>query len=415
MIRYVLFAGLVLAIGFVCFDLGQRGARAYERMQVVRISNGLDALGITWAQIEADGLQLELHGHAPDLFARELALESAQATAPMARIVNFATATLAPPERREPVRVELHRDARGITMTGQTSSREMRAALGKALGRDNPELTIHDLTGIQAAHPPRGWGREIQVSSLAASRMPNAYVVMRPGQVVIEGEVSDDTLRDELTRELLARAGDKVSLVLNIQIPARVIAPFAFSAQKDAGAGIRLERCAARSIAEQARLRQALSAAGAEKHANSCPIGLGSPSGAWDEAVIAAVDALAELPAGRVDLEYHSARLIAYPPTSPHVFQDIVERFLSDLPEGFDGTGESRSDDIATRIGIGRERYWMHVTRRDGLLTLSGQVPGETSRLVIDTYAAALFGAQNIRTKLARPRSVDWGHRSNHP
>ena len=67
-------------------------------------------------------LKLELHGHAPDIFAQELALESARATAPIAQVVSFATATLSPPEHRDPVRVELHRDSRGITLIGQSAS-----------------------------------------------------------------------------------------------------------------------------------------------------------------------------------------------------------------------------------------------------------------------------------------------------
>lgn len=400
MIRYLLFAALAITLGLVSYDLGQRGARAYERMQVQRITNGLSALGITWARLEADGLRLELHGHAPDQFARELALESAAATAPLARISNYATATLAPPKHREPVRVEFHRDARGVTLTGQTANREMRTALNEALAAEQEELDIIDLTGIQAAQPPAGWGDEIRVASLAASSMANAYVVLEPGTVTIEGEVSDVETRDGLQQQLLERAGPNVSLALNIRIPAQVIAPFAFSAHKDAGGGIRLERCAARSIEEQSELLGKITLLRAEHHADPCPVGLGGPSGDWSGAVAAALDALATLPAGRVDIEYHSVRLIGAPPTSPHMFEDLKAIFLDTLPDGFEGTASVRADDIAILTGISRERFWMHVSRQDQKIVLSGHVPSDTAQTIVTTYAAALFGADQVHASL---------------
>ena len=107
MIRYLLFAALTVAIGYACYDIGQRGAQAFERLLVARVMNGFDVLGYGWARVEADGLKLRLYGHAPDPRVRDLALQSARASAPLAEITSYATATLAPPEHRDPVRVEL--------------------------------------------------------------------------------------------------------------------------------------------------------------------------------------------------------------------------------------------------------------------------------------------------------------------
>ena len=90
MSRYLLFAVIALGIGLSIWEIASRGARAYERMLVARVSNGLEVLGFDWAEIRADGLKLELHGHAPDTFARELALESVRATAPIATKPNPA-------------------------------------------------------------------------------------------------------------------------------------------------------------------------------------------------------------------------------------------------------------------------------------------------------------------------------------
>jgi hypothetical protein len=58
----------------------------------------------------------------------------------------------------------------------------MRDQLNAALATDGPDIAVEDLTGIQASRPPRGLGAEIAVASLAASRLPNAYVVLEPGR-----------------------------------------------------------------------------------------------------------------------------------------------------------------------------------------------------------------------------------------
>lgn len=400
MLRYILFAALIAAIGYACYSLGQRGARAYEQMMAARVANGLDVLGFDWARVQADGLRLSIYGHAPDTFARNLALDSARATAPLARVVSYATATLAPPERRDPVRVELLRDERGVTLTGQTASRAMREQLNAALADDGPGLAVQDLTGIQAAPPPRDWGPEVGVASLAASRLPNAYVVMEPGQVTIDGQAADEADREALIQALLARAGARVSVVPRIRIPARVIAPFAFSAYRDAGAGIRLERCAARSFEEQAALVDRLKRAGVEHQPEPCPVGLGGPGGDWPAAVAAGLDALSALPAGRIDIEYRDARLAAAPPTAPPAFEAALTDFRAALPEGFTGAGELRGDDIATRTAIQREQFWLNLRRTPERIVLSGQVPDAAARTAIAEQARALYGTGHVESAL---------------
>src|SRR5690625_7109205 len=65
-LRHLLFIALLAALGAGCYDLGQRGARAYERILTNRIASGFEVLGHDWARIQADGLKISIHGHAPD-------------------------------------------------------------------------------------------------------------------------------------------------------------------------------------------------------------------------------------------------------------------------------------------------------------------------------------------------------------
>ncbi len=283
-----------------------------------------------------------------------------------------------------------------------TLAETLAEALAEASAEDGPGVAVEDLTGIQAAQPPRGWGPEIAVASLAASRLPNAYVVMEPGQVTIDGQATDAADRQHLTDALLERAGDTVALVLRIRIPPRVIAPFAFSAFRQAGAGIRLERCAARSYDEQAALLDRLTGAGVAHPPDPCPVGLGGPGGDWPAAVTAGLQALAALPAGRIDIEYRDARLTAEPPTSAGEFDDGGGRLPIGAARGIRRHGR------AARAGYGRAGR----RRARALLDAPGARPRahrphaarcrtRAAKQAIETEAAALFGADQVESALA--------------
>jgi len=400
--RYLLFLVLVLGCALAVLEVARRGARTYEHMLVARVTSGLEVLGYDWARIRADGLMLELHGHAPDEFARETALEAARTAAPMASVTSFATATLAPPERRDPLRVELLRDRHGITVTGQTSSRGMRTRLNAALAAGGPDLTVNDLTGIHAAPPPSGWGPEIAVASLAALSLPNAYVVMEPGSVLIDGQAAGVSERRRLSAALQAVAGGKVVLNLRIRIPARLIAPFAFTAERAFGATLLLERCAVRSEAEQSVLRARLLSLGQAEHVEPCRIGLGGPGGDWPAAIGAGLDALMASPAGRLDIEYRTVRLTGYPPTDAETFSAVAQRMAAALPEGYEADTVLHGEDIASRTSLAREQFWMNLGYDARGVTISGQVTDRATEAALLAYASALFGEGAVRHALSQ-------------
>ena len=380
-------------------------------MLVQQIENGLDVLGYRWVEIRADGLKLELHGHAPDVLAQRMALESARATAPVAEIIDFSTATLEPPERRDPVRIELHRDARGVTLIGQTASREMRDSLNRALARDGPELQIHDLTGIQAAQPPRAWGPEVNVASLAAAGLPNAFVVVEPGTVTVDAQTADTAEREEITQRLLDAAQGTVSVVLRLRTPSYVIAPFAFSVQKSVGGGLRVENCASRSPEEQAVLRSRLEALSKEVRTDICAIGLGGPEGDWAGAILAGLDSLEQLPSGRLEISYKAATLVGLPPTSPSEFEVISSTFIATLPTGFTGKTELHADDAEMLRGISRGNFWMNIMVDSDGLHIDGQVSDAVGRQAVLTFAAAQFGSDHVHADLQEvhdPAPEDW-------
>lgn len=117
--RVAILALVLAAVVGGCLWLGERGARTIERLLLERAAHGLAVLRIDWAELRADGLRLELHGHAPDAAERALALKTARAAAPLATVADHATADQTTPPTRVPIMLELMRDGRSVLMTGR--------------------------------------------------------------------------------------------------------------------------------------------------------------------------------------------------------------------------------------------------------------------------------------------------------
>lgn len=411
MIRYGFFALLLMAIGFGCVRLAERSARAVEQLLTDRVEHGLEVLGFDWAEARADGLRVELRGHAPDIFARDLALDSARATASIAMVIDHTSASLAPPVDREPIEVEILRDESGLTMTGRFYGALMRAKMIAALKASAPGVEIHDLTGVNAARPGAGWGAELTIAALAAARVTNAYVLIEPGAVEVVGSVRDAAHREEISMELLALAGDSVRLTLRLRAPLLVVVPFGFAISRDASGGMRLEACAARNAEEEAVLEAALNRLDINLGETRCPAALGGPTGDWVAAAVAGMDALVRLPAGRFRLEYRTADLEGRPPTGIAELEPALAKLAAALPEGYALKGGLRTGTPGEGSAAEAARYWMRFQRDQDVVVLGGTVSDESARRVIETYAAARLGRAAVRPALtlAGPGvPVDW-------
>jgi len=411
MMRYGFFALMLMAVGFGFIKLAERGALAVERLLTDRVQNGLMVLNFDWADVRTDGLRLEIHGHAPDLIERDLALESARATASIATVIDLTSVSLAPPSPREPIQVEMLRDENAVTLTGRFHSERMRTRMIAALNASAPGLEVHDLTGTNAARPGPNWGPELTIATLAAARIPNAFVRIEPGVVEIGGSVRDAEHRQAVSLELMALAGDKVRITLHLREPLLVVTPFVFEVSKNSSGGMRLGACVARDVEEEAALEVALSRLGIDLGESRCPAALGGPTGDWAGAAVAGLEALSRLPAGRFRLEYHTAELEGAAPTDIDEFEPVLAALAQALPEGFAmkaalATAESARGEVNDAV-----RYWMRLSRASGIVVLNGAVRDESARRIIETYATARFGQATVRPALTLAGAgapVDW-------
>lgn len=394
MIRRGLFVLLLAAAVLACLRLGEAGARAVERFLAGRVEQGLAVLGIEWAEVTADGLRLELRGHAPDAAERDLALRTARAVAPLAAVVDLTTVALVPPPVREPLRLELMRDGGGVTLTGRFYGRKMRAVLIGDIAAAAPGLAVNDLTGVNAARPGAGFGPELAIAALAVTALPDAFVRIEPGAVGVAGVARDAEEREALAQRLTALAGERVRLTLDLREPPRVAVPFAFAAVKSGADALRAEQCLGRDPEEAARLEAALARAGAARGERRCPVALGGPPGDWVAAAEAGLAALGALPAGRFRLEYRTAMLEPAAGAPAETIGAARAALAAALPEGYVLAPPADAGHPARDAAEGA--YRLRIARGAGPAAIEGLVPSDTARRLIATYAAARLGPAEL-------------------
>ena len=411
MLRLLLFLPLVGFVAFGIRDLSIRGAAAIERVLVVRVDMGLDALGFTWARVSGDGLEIEITGNAPAPDEQALAIEASRSIVRFGVVIDRSSATLAPPVRREPVLLEIHHDDSGLTLIGNLHGEEMRRAIVKALGEAVPGATIDDLTGIDAARPPEGWGPELPVAMAAVRLVPRAFIRVQPRSLLIEGVAPSLEERDRMAAELLSLAGPDLVLTIRIRVPGRVIAPFVFAMAKAKDGAVSLESCAARTEAEAKRLVELVRNAGADPAEARCAVGLGGPFGDWPGAVQAGLRALAGLPAGRVEVNYRALTLSAAPPTRVATFEAALAALTIDLPAGFSLTGHVAAGREATQASTQRGGYWLRLAWDGQTALVEGQVEDDVAKEALERVAAARFGGAAVLSDLDRvggPAPAGW-------
>jgi len=392
MIRVLGFLVICAGVGYGCLWAGERGAAYYEALLAERLRAGLAATSLDWVEPRIDGLRVELHGHAPDIYANELALATARSVLPMVEVIDYSSAELAPPEPRRPVAVELHREGGRLTLTGRMHAPATRARLIRAIEAEAPGLALESFLGLDAARPEPPLGAEIRVAALAVARLHNARVQLAPGRVQIAGTLANPEGRTTLTEAFLARAGQEVKLELDLVDPPRVITPFRFRATKSGDDSIAILDCAARSADEAGFIADLLVRRGLADHPGDCPSGLGGPRGDWPGAIAAGLAALARIPAGDLAIDDRWIRLTGRAPTRKADLDAAMALLRAHLPERFEARAARSPGADAGTVAP----YWLRLERGPERIVVAGRVQGEAAAHTLETLAAAEFPGHAI-------------------
>jgi OmpA-OmpF porin, OOP family len=263
------------------------------------IAERFEEAGLSWAQVETDGLQVTLTGTAQTEAMRFRALSLAGDVVDPARVINLIEVATA--EALEPPRftMELLRNDDGISLIG---------LVPMAFGRGTVQERIEALTGAadianmldSTDHPvPDGWTAAVDFGLQAMALLPRSKISISAGRVEVTAISDSREQQRAISTQLARNVPDGLRVSLDISAPRPVIAPFTLRFVIDDDRGPRFDACAADTEAAQARILAAAAQAGAPEGTN-CTIGLGVPTTSWGVATEAGIAALASLGSGTI-------------------------------------------------------------------------------------------------------------------
>lgn len=376
-----------------------------EESSELAVRRSLDLKGHDWAEVEADGLRVVLTGTAPDEATRFNALTAAGTEVDTSRVIDemevIATSALAAPR----FSVEILRNDSGISVIGLIPASEHRDKLIQRLGNLDRSVAISDLMETADYPKPKGWDAAISYALEALTHLPRAKISANPDLVRITAIANSQQEKQKLERDLTRRAPPSLRVGLAISAPRPVVTPFTLRYLIDEEGG-HFDACSAQDEKARDRIVAAAKNAGLTGP-YSCTVALGEPSPRWPEAAEKSIQALFRIGQGSVTMSDADITLIAAEGTDPAVFDRVVGELETELPAVF-ALHAVLPEPETTNANGPVEFSATHSP--EGLVQLRGRLGDETLRDMVDSYARAAFGSDQVytATRIVSDLPADW-------
>jgi len=378
-----------------------------EENSEIGVRDALDQGGLTWAEVEADGLQVTLAGIAPTEAIRFRALSTAGTVVDAARVIDEmevqAQAAIAPPR----FSVEILRNDSGLSVIGLIPASTDRDAVIERFVALVGEDGVADLLETADYPEPEGWNQAMSFALSAMRDLPRAKVSVSAGRVAITAITDSAEAKQRLEARLVRLSTPGVQITTDISAPRPVITPFTLRFQIDAEGG-RFDACSA----DTEDARQIIIAAATDAGMTGtprCTVGLGVPSPNWAKAVELAIGALADIGGGSVTFADADVTLVAVSGTAQRDFDTIVGELESSLPDVFALTPvlAEKPDPSAGPV------EFTATLSPEGQAQLRGRVSGEDLRDLSESYAKARFGSDMVysASRVVDDLPGDWSTR----
>ncbi len=364
-----------------------------EETSEFAVRRALDLKGHDWAEVHSDGLRVVLTGTATDEATRFNALTAAGTEVDTSRVIDemevAPTTELAAPR----FSAEILRNDSGISVIGLIPASEDRDELIDRLSVLDSGGHVSDLLETADYPKPKGWDDAVSYALESLTRLPRAKISASPGLVKITAIADSQQEKEQLEQDLTRAAPPSLRIGLSISAPRPVITPYTLRFLIDEN-GSYFDACSAQDEKARAAIVAAAQEAGLTGP-YSCTIGLGVPSSRWSEAAALSIRAVAELGGGSVTMSDADITLAAAQGTDAGTFDRVVGELESALPPVFalhailpppeTDTGSGPPEFTATRSP-------------EGLVQIRGRLGDDTQRGMVDSYARAAFGSEQVYT-----------------
>ncbi len=375
-----------------------------EESSEIGVRDALDDNAMTWAEVQADGLQVTLSGIAPTEAIRFRALTTAGSIVDAARVIDEmeveAQAALAAPR----FSAEVLRNDSGISIIGLVPASTDRAATVKRFTKVAGDADVTDLLEAADYPAPPGWEEALAFAINAIAQLPRAKASVEAGHVSITAISDSPEAKAAIEAKLRRAAPPNLTLVMDIAAPRPVITPFALRFGIDEN-GARFDACSADTEEARIRILATGTRAGVTGTAR-CTVGLGVPSPNWGKAVTQAIEAVQRLEGGSVTFADADITLVALPGADQALFDRVVGELETSLPEVFALKAKLPKVEDPN---AGPPEFTATLSP-EGQVQLRGRVSDQTLRELADSYAKARFGSDKVYTaaRIAENLPGDW-------
>ncbi|MFK7754773.1 MAG: OmpA family protein [Sedimentitalea sp.] len=394
-----------ISAGALCLVAASFLVTGIEDTSEIAVRQALDDTPQSWAEVEADGLQVVLSGTAPDEAGRFAAERIVGRVVDQARVLNqidvAPAAEVAPPR----FSAEILRNDRGISIIGLIPAETERDALIEQMRAIAGDDAVTDLLEAATYPVPDGWNDAMGFAVTALSRLPRSKVSVEAGRVSITAISDSAAAKTELEQDLQRAAPPGLRMSLDIAAPRPVITPFTLRYQIDASGG-HFDACSAETEDSRTRILASARSAGLATDAR-CVVGMGVPSPYWAKAAELSMTALAQLGQGTITMADADITLVAAENTNPNAFDRVVGELEAALPEVFALHAVLPVPESAE--GLGPPEFTATLSP-EGLVQMRGRVNDQNLRHMADSYARARFGSENVymAARLVSDLPMDW-------
>lgn len=381
-----------LGAGLLAALIAWGGAVVIERLSVSSVNSRLLSEGITYVQVQADGLQVHLLGTAPNEAARYRVMNLVGSMIESSRIRDKMDVTPVKAVEAPRFSLEMLRNDDGIQLIGLLPEGTAEAALTETAQALTPEIPLSDMIETAAYPAPEGWEAALAYGMDALQLLPRSKISVAQDRVAITAIAASDAEKRTLENQLTASKPEGLTVQIEISAPRPVLTPFTLRFVKD-GQGVRFDSCSADSDAARARILAAAGDAGVVGR-TTCTVGLGVPSPSWAAATSAGIKAVSELSSGTVTFKDADVSLLAGADVPQADFDRVVGELKSALPDVFslDATLEKKAEG-----GIeGPADFTALLAQDTGRVELRGRLTDDRLRAAVDSYARAEFGSKNV-------------------
>lgn len=379
---------VLMSIGGAYLAVSWIESRSQELVHATLVDGGHD-----WAQVDVDGLQVQLSGIAPDEATRFRVVSAVGRAVDPDRIVDDMGVTVK--DRTAPPRftVEMLRNGDGVSLIGLIPTEAGREAFTNTIEGLSGTGKVTDMLETASFPTPRGWDAAIDFATNALEDLPRSKISVSADRVEVTAISDSPEDKRRIETQLARSAPSSVQLVMNITAPRPVISPFTLRFGLD-GDQASFDACSADTSESRNAILKAAADVGTLPERPTCAIGLGVPSPNWAKAVGIAMQGLKEMGGGSLTFSDADVTLVALDTTPQSVFDRVVGDLDATLPEVF-----SLHAVLPEKVVLDKPEEipeFVATHSPEGLVQLRGRLPNDGVESVVGSYARAQFGSESV-------------------